>query len=230
MVSEPFFLAFTGVLVAVGIEGFLQHRTTRMALVAAARPQPLEIIGLPAGGGAATGNRGFRAVSASIALAALIGYAAGLGTSPTEAWMGALLGWAMQLIAIVDWREQIIPDVLSLPVLLLGLVRAGLDGPAALEAAMISVLVAGAGALALRIAYRRLRGREGLGLGDVKLLAAGAAWLGWQCLPWVMLIASVAALLAALVAARGVRLQPDTRIPFGSYLGCAIWLLWLVRC
>jgi leader peptidase (prepilin peptidase)/N-methyltransferase len=74
-----------------------------------------------------------------------------------------------------------------------------------------------------------LRGREGLGFGDAKLLAAGGAWLSWQSVPSVVLIAAVLALAVVLGIAlvRRTRLSAATRVPFGPYLAAAIWLVWL---
>jgi leader peptidase (prepilin peptidase)/N-methyltransferase len=88
---------------------------------------------------------------------------------------------------------------------------------------------AGFAALALIASvYRRVRGREGLGLGDAKLLAAAGAWLGWHGLPSVVLIAAVSALAVALAAASGGgKLAWTSRIAFGPHLALAFWLVWL---
>lgn len=76
--------------------------------------------------------------------------------------------------------------------------------------------------------YRKLRGREGIGLGDAKLLAGTGIWLGWQHLPAVLLIASLAGLAYGLVMMRrdkGAGLQ--TRLPFGPFLCLGTWISWL---
>ncbi len=71
-----------------------------------------------------------------------------------------------------------------------------------------------------------MRGREGLGRGDAKLLAAGGAWLGWEALPWVVLLAAVLGLaLALLQRARGMALTRETALPFGPSLALAIWIV-----
>ena len=76
--------------------------------------------------------------------------------------------------------------------------------------------------------YRRVRGREGLGLGDAKLLAAAGAWLGWQALPSVVLIAAACGLALALATALGGgKLGWTSRIAFGPHLALAFWLVWL---
>jgi leader peptidase (prepilin peptidase)/N-methyltransferase len=76
--------------------------------------------------------------------------------------------------------------------------------------------------------YRRLRGRDGLGLGDAKLLAALAAWVGLNDLPLILLLASCLGLAAAGIGAlAGKRMTAATAIPFGPFLAAAGWLLWL---
>ena len=77
-------------------------------------------------------------------------------------------------------------------------------------------------------AYRRLRGREGLGQGDAKLLAAAGAWLGWEALPAVLLLAALVGLaLAGALALRRGGLDPGAPLPFGPCLALAFWLCWL---
>lgn len=80
--------------------------------------------------------------------------------------------------------------------------------------------------------YRRIRGRDGLGLGDAKLLGALGAWVGWQGLPTVVLYAAGAGLLWALARSlvrpgRFKPLDPKQRLPFGPFLCLAGWLVWL---
>jgi leader peptidase (prepilin peptidase)/N-methyltransferase len=80
----------------------------------------------------------------------------------------------------------------------------------------------------VRWLYRRLRGREGLGLGDAKLLAAAGAWVTWNGLPSVVLIAAVFGLVSALVMAqRGEQLSLNQRLAFGPALCLGTWLVWL---
>ena len=86
---------------------------------------------------------------------------------------------------------------------------------------------AGYGLLAgLGYVYRRLRGRDGLGLGDAKLLAAAGAWLGLASLPWVVLAAALLGLLLALAQRRP--LQAETAVPFGPALALAFWGMFML--
>jgi leader peptidase (prepilin peptidase)/N-methyltransferase len=143
-------------------------------------------------------------------------------------WAGCALGWTLLALAVIDQRHLILPDRLTLP-----LIPAGLGVAYAVEPSLVlnHAIGAGAGFLALAVvgwAYRRLRGREGLGLGDAKLLAAAGAWVSWPGLPSVVLLAAAAALLAAAagsLAGRSVRLTDP--VPFGSYLCLGTWLVWL---
>lgn len=139
-----------------------------------------------------------------------------------------LLGLMLATLAAIDARHMWLPDILTLPLLLAGL-GMSLILPAAdpfahvLGAIVGYVLFAGIAAF-----YRRLRGREGLGLGDAKLFAAGGAWLGWQALPFVLLASSLAALLLVLIQRlEGHVLRADDALPFGPFLAFGIWLVWL---
>ena len=125
-------------------------------------------------------------------------------------------------MALVDLRERRLPDRLTLPLAALGLVLAawrtgGLP--------LAELAGAGVGYLlfwGLGEAHHRLRGTEGLGLGDAKLLAAAGAWLGWRDLPLVILLAALGALAFALLAR-----NRKTEIAFGPWLAMAFLVLWL---
>lgn len=145
-----------------------------------------------------------------------------------EGFVGAILAWWLLLIAVIDAEHFWLPDRLTLPLAALGLLVAAAAGTDRLVDHAIGA-AAGFGALwLLALVYQRLRGREGLGGGDARLLAASGAWVGWAGLPSVLLWASAAGLsvaLAMLVARRAVR--ADTRLPFGTFLAAGTWLTWL---
>ena len=101
------------------------------------------------------------------------------------ALVSCLLAWAMLAVAVVDARHFIVPDALSLPAIPAGLLASGslLDPWSQGLVEVDHIVGAVAGGLCLwvvREVYARVRGREGLGLGDVKLASAGGAWTGWQ--------------------------------------------------
>lgn len=145
------------------------------------------------------------------------------------AWPATLLlGAVLIALSTIDAATLRLPDVLTLPLAAAGVLLAVPLGAAAVatravEAGLAFALLAGAGLL-----YRRLRGHDGLGLGDAKLLAAAAAWLGLASLPLVLLVGSGTA-LAAVAAARlaGRPVGRATPIPFGPFLAFAMWLVWL---
>jgi leader peptidase (prepilin peptidase)/N-methyltransferase len=85
--------------------------------------------------------------------------------------------------------------------------------------------------LGLRALYRRLRGREGIGLGDVKLAGVAGVWLDWSIIPVAIEIAALAALGTFLVRHLCFRraMRPTTRLPFGLFLAPAIWIGWLLE-
>ena len=146
-----------------------------------------------------------------------------------DAWLDALLGLWLLVLGWIDVRRWVLPDLLTLPLVAAGLLAAILWAPAEL---VDRVAGAAAGYAALRLvgwAYRRWRGREGLGGGDAKLLAAAGAWIGVSGLPSVVLGAAVLGLIAAgAMAVAGHTLRRDSALPFGPFLALATWLVWLL--
>jgi leader peptidase (prepilin peptidase) / N-methyltransferase len=143
-------------------------------------------------------------------------------------WVSLALGWTLLAMAAIDLGHYWLPDRLTLPLIPAGLLVAWLVDPAKLVDHGIGALAGFLAFAGIAWAYRRLRRRAGLGLGDAKLLAAAGAWLGWQALPGLVVVAAALALAVALIrAAFGARLAATTRIAFGPYLALALWLSWL---
>lgn len=148
--------------------------------------------------------------------------------SVSAALLTMVLGWGLLLIAVVDAEHFWLPDELTLPLGAAGLGAALLPGGTGLLNAAIGAAAGFASLWLLAFAYRRVRGREGLGGGDPFLLAAGGAWVGWIGLPTVLLWAAAAGL--SLVLARAVIRKPlagDDRLAFGVFLAAGIWMTWL---
>ncbi len=144
------------------------------------------------------------------------------------AWASAGLGWTLLVLAVIDQRHMILPDTLNLPLIPAGLAVAALTPAGGFVHHMAGVVAAAASLGAIAWAYQRARGRQGLGLGDVKLFAAAGAWVGWQGLASVLLIGAVAGLAAVFALAR-VKGIPAPREPvaFGPYLALGFWITWL---
>lgn len=180
------------------------------------------------------------------ALCAALALAVGLPWIQAYA-AGELLGWqalagiafehafvfAMLAIAIIDAETFLIPDGLSLPLPILGIAGALALGElraVTWQQAAIGASIGAFGTLAVQWGYRAVLGREGLGTGDVKLLAGIGAWLGPAALPAVLLLASVQGLLFVGVSAvagtrwsaeRGLASIRHLALPFGPFLAVA---------
>jgi leader peptidase (prepilin peptidase)/N-methyltransferase len=171
-----------------------------------------------------------------LSLALLTAVAASLIAAPgADGLSGAFLAVLMFAIAIIDSSRYIIPNELTAAALALALLRAGAIGPDAdWRAVLWAALRATAIALpfqALMVGYRRWRGRDGLGLGDIKLAAVAGAWLGFVTIFAVIELAALSALGAYAVGAywRQRPLRATAFLPFGLFLAPAIWLGWLAE-
>jgi leader peptidase (prepilin peptidase)/N-methyltransferase len=148
---------------------------------------------------------------------------------------GAFLAALMLAIAVTDGRRYIIPNQLTGAAMALALLRAGMIGPDADWRGMVWVALRAAAVAApfvlLMVGYRRWRGRDGLGLGDIKLAAVAGAWLGLVTIFAVIETATLAALGAYILngALRKRPLRATAFLPFGLFLAPAIWLGWLVE-
>ena len=165
----------------------------------------------------------------AIEIAALVLAAwAASATAGMDLWISCALAWCLLALAATDIREGLLPDALTLPLALAGIAAAVFQTPDDLTARLIGAGAGWAVLAATREIYRRLRHRDGLGLGDAKLLGAGGAWIAWQGLPSVLLLACMATLGWVLLEGwwRG-GLTLDRRIPFGPGLCLGIWLVWL---
>jgi leader peptidase (prepilin peptidase) / N-methyltransferase len=136
----------------------------------------------------------------------------------------ALLSLACLMLAWIDLRRGLIPDWLNLAIALVGLARiAALDGSAVALLALCEGITVGTIVWILRELYFRLRKSQGLGLGDVKLLAASGIWIGMAGVPVQLVVASVGALSAAgVLKLAGSAITRQTALPFGPFLALGL--------
>ncbi|RUT26398.1 potassium:proton antiporter [Asaia sp. W19] len=159
-------------------------------------------------------------------------HAHGFVASPVSPILqGCVFGWVLLLLAALDFRSMTLPDTLTQPLLAVGLILAALQGKAVFHIHALTALLAWMIFAAIAMLYRWLRGRDGLGGGDAKLLAAGGGWLGPMLMPEIILFAALATLAGAALNAlvRGQSLNASKRIPFGPGLALALWGGWLCQ-
>ncbi|SKB30177.1 prepilin peptidase [Sphingopyxis flava] len=143
-----------------------------------------------------------------------------------QGWLWALFGWLLLPLALLDARHMWLPDPLNALLALAGLIFAGpLIGTDLFER-WIGALAGGLTLALIAWTWRCVHRREGMGGGDPKLVAALGAWLGWQALPLLLLLASLAGIGWALFS-RGKGDQPLAlrRVPFGVFLCAAAFAL-----
>lgn len=169
-----------------------------------------------------------------LSLALLVGVFASLVTAPgAEGIYGAFLAALMLAIAANDARHYLIPNELSGAAFALALLRAAAfvpdEGAQALFWPVARALAVGLPLLLLMLAYRYWRGRDGLGLGDVKLAAVCGAWLDLATVAAVIELAALLAIGAyvANAALQKKRLRGTAFLPFGLFLAPSIWIGWL---
>lgn len=134
------------------------------------------------------------------------------------------LGSGLIALTFIDLQEQLLPDVITLPLLWLGLLA---NISATFTTLTAAVIGAAAGYLSLWLiyhAFRLITGKEGMGYGDFKLLAVAGAWVGWPLLPFILLLASLMGAASGITAIAIGRQSRNTPIPFGPFLAGALWI------
>lgn len=169
---------------------------------------------------------GFLYPGIELAAVVVAAWSAALG-SGWIVWASCALGWTLIALAVIDWRHRLLPDFLTVPLIAAGwAVAAASDAPTIVDS-LIGAAAGFAFALLVRCTYWMVRRREGMGLGDVKLLAAAGAWVSWQGLPSAVLIAAVSGLALALLRHGRNGIFLDEAVPFGTYLCLGTWIVWL---
>jgi leader peptidase (prepilin peptidase)/N-methyltransferase len=139
-----------------------------------------------------------------------------------------LFTWALISLALIDLHTTLLPDSITLPLMWLGLVISLV--PVFVDSHQ-AIIGAAAGYMVLWVvfqAFRLITGKEGMGFGDFKLLAALGAWLGWMKLPLIILLSSLTGAVVGIMMMVLLKHRRDKPIPFGPYLAVAGWvaLMW----
>lgn len=145
-----------------------------------------------------------------------------------EISIGSFVLFALLFIAAsVDVRFFIVPNHINLSILLSGIGFSYLTGVPSLGISAGGILCGGGSLLLICIMFRLLRGYDGMGMGDVKLLGAAGAWIGWYGIAPVLFLSSVMGLIFALAA--GFKINARKRLAFAPFLGVAIFCTWLLQ-
>jgi len=142
---------------------------------------------------------------------------AAFGISVTAVGMFVLCA-ALVTIIWIDIHHQIIPDVISLPGILLGFLFSFVSTFVSWQDSLIGLLAGGGFFYLISLSYYLIRKQEGLGGGDIKLLALLGAFLGWQSLLFIIFISSLSGSIVGLIAMRSQKKGGSTRIPYGPFL------------
>lgn len=165
-------------------------------------------------------------------LAAMCAWRFGVGW---EATMAIVMTLALVPISMIDAETQLIPDSIVLPLMWIGLLMSLFHPVAASETLFVeprdAIVGAIAGYLSLWSVYQLFKlvtGKEGMGYGDFKLLAALGAWLGWQQLPTIILMSALVGAIVGISLMVFRNHERSVPIPFGPYLAMAGWvtMLW----
>lgn len=139
-----------------------------------------------------------------------------------------LLGWTLMTLSLIDIRVLRIPDILSGFVLVSGLIMSIAFFRSTFLDHVLGIVAGFAVLFAVRRTYYKVRGRQGLGNADERLLAAGGAWIGFTGVFSALFLAAVLGILAVFIAnISGRKIAGTDAIPFGPFLAAGIWLTWL---
>lgn len=145
------------------------------------------------------------------------------------ALLGALLfTWSLIALTMIDIDHQLLPDDITLPLLWLGLLFNVSTTYVSLTDAVIGAIAGYLSLWSIYWVFKLITGKEGMGYGDFKLLAALGAWLGWQALPMIILLSSLVGACCGIALMMIKRRGKEVPMPFGPYLAMAGWivLLW----
>ena len=149
------------------------------------------------------------------------------GLSP-QYFLFFLFSAALVIISFIDLHHQIIPDIISLPGIIIGLAVSFVFIHIGWMDSMIGIIAGGGSLYIVAFVFERLTGKEGMGGGDVKLLAMIGAWMGWRGLLFIILLSSLTGTVIGSISLLAARKGLKAKIPFGPFLslGALIYLFW----
>ncbi len=164
----------------------------------------------------------------------LCGYAAwhfGFGWSSAGA---LLLIWSLLALTAIDFDTQLLPDDITLPLIWIGLLLNSVGTFTDLHSAVLGAIFGYLSLWSVYWLFKLVTGKEGMGYGDFKLLAALGAWLGWQMLPLIILSSSLVGAVVGITLIVAARHGRNIPIPFGPYLAgggliALFWGAWLTQ-
>lgn len=141
-----------------------------------------------------------------------------------KAGLIAVFTWALLVLTLIDIDHQLLPDTITLPLLWLGLLCNSFGLITDINSAVLGAVFGYLSLWSVYWLFKLVTGKEGMGFGDFKLLAALGAWMGWQILPTVIILSS---LVGAIIGIGGILIlgrDKNIPIPFGPYLAIAGWI------
>lgn len=135
-----------------------------------------------------------------------------------------LLTWFLIAMTYIDFEHQTLPDILTLPLLWLGLLSSCFNLFATSHDAILGAIIGYLFYWIINALFKLIAKRDGIGQGDFKLLAAAGAWLGWQILPFIILTSSALGLVYGILMIGWRRHDRKKPIPFGPFIAIALWL------
>lgn len=140
---------------------------------------------------------------------------------------GVILAAILTALAVFDVKQRILPNKLNLMLGATGFIQSFIIGHPSPMDALLGAVLGGSILASIAFVFRRLRGMDGLGLGDLKFAVGAGMWIGWQQVPLMLSIAAISALLFVVMRALWIRQFDRTaRIAFGPYLCVGTFISW----
>jgi len=137
---------------------------------------------------------------------------------------GLIFTWSLIVLSIIDLNTQLLPDSITLPLLWLGLIVNSVDGFTDYHSSLLGAVFGYLALWSVYHAFKLVTGKEGMGYGDFKLLAALGAWMGWQALPLVTILSSVLGASIGITLMLVGKHKQGVPLPFGPFLAGAGWI------